>query len=75
MDTVNQGRERLDRCVKLSDETKHGLDNILSAIRRISDMSVQTASAVELQNIVASEIDCSTVSIHALYVRNLGAVG
>lgn len=74
VDTINQGRERADRCVELSDETEHALDNILGAIRRISDMSVQTASAVEQQSSVASEIDRSIVSIQTLSERNLGAV-
>ncbi len=74
VETINQGRARADHCVGLSDETVQALDKILSAIRCISDMSVQTASAVEQQSSVASEIDRSIVSIQALSEQNLVAV-
>ena len=73
VETINRGRNQADRCVDLSDETVVALDNILNSIRRITDMSVQTASAVEQQSSVASEIDRSIVSIQSMSEENLDA--
>jgi len=73
VDTIQQGQAQADHCVRLSDETVEALEAILTAIRSISDMSMQTAAAVEQQGCVASELDRSINTMQAMSVQNLDA--
>lgn len=70
---MEQGRSQADQSVILSDETVTALDKVLTAITRISDMNVQTASAVEQQSSVAQEIDRSINAINEMSKQNLEA--
>jgi len=70
---MQQGQKQADQSVQLSDETVSALNQVLTAITRISDMNVQTASAVEQQSSVAQEIDRSINAINLMSEQNLEA--
>lgn len=73
VEAMHRGQKQADQSVQLSDETVAALDQVLAAIRRISDMNVQTASAVEQQSSVAQEIDRSINAINLMSEQNLEA--
>jgi aerotaxis receptor len=73
VEAMRRGGEQVDQSVQLSDETVMALNQVLAAIRQISDMNIQTASAVEQQSRVAQEIARSIDAIKRMSEQNLEA--
>jgi len=54
---IDDGFNKVASTVKLSKETESSLENILSSVTTVSDMSIQTATATEEQTAVTDEIN------------------
>ncbi|MGL6026754.1 MAG: methyl-accepting chemotaxis protein [Vibrio sp.] len=63
---MNESKYTADDAVQKAQYANQSLQNIRSAIQRISDMNMQIASAAEEQSLVAEEINSNTVKIKDL---------
>ncbi|QIL84863.1 methyl-accepting chemotaxis protein [Vibrio sp. HDW18] len=66
---MNESKYTADDAVQKAQHANQSLQNIRSAIQRISDMNMQIASAAEEQSLVAEEIDSNTVKIKDLSTK------
>lgn len=67
-EAMQQSKASASATVEQANLADQALSRILDAIRRISDMNLQIASAAEEQNLVSEEINTNTVKIKDLAV-------
>ncbi|WP_415913086.1 methyl-accepting chemotaxis protein [Neptuniibacter sp. QD37_11] len=63
VNVMQQSREHMTECEELSQRTLSALDDIVGSVEMITQMNIQTATAVEQQSSVADEIN---TSVHAI---------
>lgn len=64
VDTVNNCREKSGKSVSQANETEVIFNEIISDVERISDSTMQIATAVQQQSVVIKEVDRNVVEIH-----------
>ncbi|PWI33298.1 chemotaxis protein [Vibrio albus] len=67
--TMNESKNAAAGTVEKAQQADESLQRIFEAIRRITDMNLQIASAAEQQSLVAEEINANTLKIKDLSVQ------
>ncbi len=67
--TMNQSKDAASGTVEKAQQADEALQRIFDAIKSITDMNLQIASAAEEQSLVAEEINTNTVKIKDLAVQ------
>ncbi|MDH3355111.1 MAG: methyl-accepting chemotaxis protein [Chromatiales bacterium] len=71
---MEAGREKTKESVDFVQDARSHLNEIMTAVKTISDMSTQIAAAAEEQSSVAEEVSRNTNNISAENTRNAGSV-
>jgi methyl-accepting chemotaxis protein len=72
--SVNQSLEQANSTVSLSDEVKDALDQINTAIGKISEMNSHIATAAEQQSTVALDVDKNVQNINTLVQQTASGI-
>lgn len=67
--TMNESKDAASGTVEKAQQADEALQRIFDAIKRITDMNLQIASAAEEQSLVAEEINANTLKIKDLSVQ------
>ncbi|PFG56274.1 methyl-accepting chemotaxis protein [Vibrio sp. ES.051] len=70
---MSEGKTQADYCVEHAGEANNALETINGAIRVISDMNMQIASAAEQQTAVAEDINKNLVNVKQIATENAAA--